>query len=40
MINPKILLIDKYDSFTYNLSDLLIQAVANVTVRINDEDFI
>ncbi len=40
MINPKILLIDNYDSFTYNLSDLLIQAGANVTVRRNDEDFI
>ena len=39
MMNPKILLIDNYDSFTYNLSDLLNQVYANVTFRRNDADF-
>jgi anthranilate synthase component 2 len=35
-MKPRILLIDNYDSFTYNLDHYLQQAGAVVTVRLND----
>lgn len=36
-MTPRVLMLDNYDSFTYNLVDSLRAAGADVTVRLNDE---